>query len=168
MQIREEIAHQSLPHMPVRVDEARHYDHLRSVDDIGVLNVQHRLNVDDLSVVDQNIAGPEIAECRIERNDGAALDQEPPRGSRAVLKKFRPREAIHAFSACLAIPFAPSDVAETAVLSLICGLGQQNEVGAPRLRFCALLDTSLPLTGDGDRAVAGLTALGLASGRRGA
>ena len=68
------VADRALPHVPVRVDEPRHDDHVRSVDHLRV-GADVRLNRGDQAFLDQHVGGVEVADLRIEREDASALEQ---------------------------------------------------------------------------------------------
>jgi hypothetical protein len=68
------VADCALPHVPVRVDEPRHHDHVRGVDHLRV-RADVRANRGDQAFLDQHVGGVEVADLRIEREDASALEQ---------------------------------------------------------------------------------------------
>jgi hypothetical protein len=59
----------------VRVDQARHDDAAGGVDHLGVVHQEVRADRRDAVAVDQNVAGCEIGNSRVHRDDGAALEE---------------------------------------------------------------------------------------------
>ena len=68
------VADRALPHVPVRVDEPRHDDHVRGVDHLRV-GADVRADRGDPAFLDQHVGGVEVADLRIEREDASALEQ---------------------------------------------------------------------------------------------
>ena len=61
--------------MPVRVDEAGHDDAVRSVDDIGVADLERGADGGDPSVLDEDVAVEHVPELAIHRQDVAATEE---------------------------------------------------------------------------------------------
>ena len=78
--VRQHVAQEALPHVPVRIDEARHHDRVRSVDDLGIGRADVRPHRRDLAALDQHVGLLEVADRAVEREHAAALDQDRPAG----------------------------------------------------------------------------------------
>src|SRR5207248_1560531 len=74
-----------LPRMAVRVDKARHHDHPGRVDDFRVGDVEAPADLDDLAVVDEDVAVRDVAHLRVHRDDEAIADQKPLRAHTYLL-----------------------------------------------------------------------------------
>ena len=59
----------------MRVDEAGHHDHPGGVDLLGVRDAEVRADVNDLAVLDKDLAVRKVADFRIDRDDEAVADQ---------------------------------------------------------------------------------------------
>ena len=67
--------HDTEPHVMVGVDESRHNDAFRSVDDFGAVRLDVRADRSDPVSFHKHIAGNEIWDRSIHRDDGAALEE---------------------------------------------------------------------------------------------
>ncbi len=56
-----DVAQQSLPDVTVGVDEARHHDHPRGVDHLGIGSTEVTTHGNDLRGLDQDVSGGEVA-----------------------------------------------------------------------------------------------------------
>jgi hypothetical protein len=63
-----------LPRVPVAVDEAGDQDLPGAVDDVGI-GVDGGFDRRDLAVLDQHVAGVEVADLRVHREDGPSSQQ---------------------------------------------------------------------------------------------
>jgi len=64
------------PQMPMRVDEARHYDHVAAVDHLRIGSIDVGADGDDCAVADMHIAAGQVAEVCVHRQDVAAAHNE--------------------------------------------------------------------------------------------
>ncbi len=69
-----DVPQDALPDVPVRVDESRHHDHRRGVDDLRLADVEVGAYRDDLRAVDQDVGAPEVADLPIHREDAAVFE----------------------------------------------------------------------------------------------
>jgi hypothetical protein len=67
-----------LPHMTMRIDDARKNDHIRGVDDFAVVGLNLGRDCGNGLSVDEDIALAQVADPRIHRENRAASDQNPP------------------------------------------------------------------------------------------
>ena len=86
---RKHAADRRLPGMPVGVDEAGHHDHPGGVDLFRVRDAEVRADVDDLSVLDEDLSVRNVADVGIDRDDEAVADQKPLRAHGLLLSLFR-------------------------------------------------------------------------------
>jgi len=82
---RKDAAHRRLPRVPVRVDEARHHDHPGRVDLLRVRDAEVTADVDDLAVLDEDVAVRDVSEVGVHRDDKAVADQKPLRAHASSL-----------------------------------------------------------------------------------
>ena len=80
--------------MPVGVDEAGDHDVPGAVDDLGV-GVDVRLDGGDLVVLDQDVAGGQVPDVRVHRQDGAAPDEDLSHGADPFLIGRTVRTVLH-------------------------------------------------------------------------
>ena len=73
--VRHQAAHDAEPHMMVGVHQARHDDGAGSVDRLGTVPRKVRTNGRDAATLDQNIAGRQIGNSGIHRDDRAAFEK---------------------------------------------------------------------------------------------
>ena len=59
--------------MVVRIDESRHDEEPAALDDLGILGIDLRADLEDLLAFDQNVGPPKIADVWIHRQDDPAL-----------------------------------------------------------------------------------------------
>jgi len=69
-----DVAQNAFPNMAVRVDESRHHDHRRGIDDLRFAHLQVGTHRDDLRAVDEHVGAPEVADLSIHREDTAVLE----------------------------------------------------------------------------------------------
>ena len=81
--VRQHVAQEALPHVPVGIDEARHHDRLRGVDHLGIGRADVRLHRRDFAALDQHVGLLEVADRPVEREHEAALEQDRPAGAPA-------------------------------------------------------------------------------------
>jgi len=67
--------HHAEPHMMVGIDEARHDDVAGGVDHLSAIHLEVHADRGDPAVVDQHVAGREIGDLGVHRDDGAALEE---------------------------------------------------------------------------------------------
>ncbi len=72
--IRGDVAQDAFPDVAMSVDESRHYDHRRRVDDLGLADLQVGTDRDDLRAVDQDVRAAEVADLPIHRENTAVLE----------------------------------------------------------------------------------------------
>ena len=87
--IRQYVAEEPLPHVTVRIDEARHDDAVRRIDHLGVRRADVRLHRRDLPAFDQHVGLLEVADDVVERENAAALDQDRPAGLCRLGRRLR-------------------------------------------------------------------------------
>ena len=95
--IRDDVAQNAFPHVPVGVDEPGHDDRAAGVDHLGVGRGEVRPHRGDLAAGDQHVGAFEIAHRWIKREHAAVLDQDRPtwRRRRARLCLCVRRRACH-------------------------------------------------------------------------
>ena len=81
--VRQDVAQEALPHVPVGIDESRHHDRVRRVDHLGVRRIDVRPHRGDALALDQHVGLFEVADRTIERQHAAALEQDRPARRRA-------------------------------------------------------------------------------------
>ena len=91
--IRQHVAQEALPHVPVRIDEARHDDDIRGIDHLRVGRADVRPHRRDLLALDQHVGLLEIADRAVEREHETALEQDRPAG-RGIGRSLRAAEPI--------------------------------------------------------------------------
>jgi len=89
--IRQHVAQDALPHVPVRVDETGHYDHAGGIDHLGVGRGDIGPHCRDLAALDQHVRLLEVADCAVEREHATAFDENGSTGSRAAARLLRVR-----------------------------------------------------------------------------
>ena len=107
---REDAADRRLPRVPVRVDEPRHDDHPGRVDLLRVGDVEAAPDLDDLAVLDEDVAVRDLADVGVHRDDEAVADQQAAASSCPLLLGSADMDCAKARSAfagsrpCLALP----------------------------------------------------------------
>ena len=79
--VADEVAAERAPHVVVRVDEARHDDHVGGVDGLGAGRREIGADRLDPAVADVHVGARQHAERRIDRDDRAVLDQDSCRAA---------------------------------------------------------------------------------------
>ena len=74
-----DVAKEALPDVPMAIDEARHHDHARCIDHLGLRGHQTGTDLDDLVPLDQDVGGGEVTNVRVEAEHCGAPDQRPSR-----------------------------------------------------------------------------------------
>ena len=64
------------PQMPMRIDEARHDDHVAAVDHLRAGSIDVGADGDNRAVANMHVAAGQIAEVRVHRQDMAAAHDE--------------------------------------------------------------------------------------------
>jgi hypothetical protein len=70
-----DVAKQRLPGVAMGVDQPGQHEAVGGVDDLGVTDAEVCADGDDRAILDQHLAGVEIPELGVDRDDGTALDQ---------------------------------------------------------------------------------------------
>ena len=87
--VRQHVAQEALPHVPVGIDEARHDDAVRGIDHLRVRRADVRLHRRDFLAFDQHVGLLEVADGAVEREHAAALDQDRPAGLCRLGRRLR-------------------------------------------------------------------------------
>ena len=73
------------------IDETRHHDHARSIDDLGVWRADVCAYRGDLAALDQNVGLFQIADIAVERQHATTLDQDWTSGRVRAAQLLRAR-----------------------------------------------------------------------------
>jgi hypothetical protein len=76
--VRKDVAQDSFPHVSMSIDEARHDDGSAGIDNFRIGGAKVRPDRSDLASGNQHVGALEVANCRIERQHAAILDQDRP------------------------------------------------------------------------------------------
>src|SRR4029079_2780766 len=82
---REDAPDGRLPRMPVRVDEARHHDHVGRVDNLRVFHREAAPDLDDRAVLDEAVAVRDLADVGVHRDHEAVANEQSLRAHVALL-----------------------------------------------------------------------------------